>query len=541
VQRVYVIYHITINYLLDIFFNTENNKQMNIGSLLPRHARYRSKHLAFVIGEERLNFCELNIRVNRLANALLAAGILKGQKMATVLPNCEELMLLYWAAAKTGIVIVPGSPLLQASGLTTLLRDSDTEIVFADASFAETLQSIKKDLPAIQNMNWILVGDGKRHSSGLTVSGFKSYADFISGAEETEPPDAKIVDGDIYNIMYSSGTTGAPKGIIHTHYVRANYCTHFASAWRMSPESIVLHAGAIVFNGAMLDLMPWMYLGATYILHHSFDAGAVLKTIEEEKVTHIVMVPTQIMALLNHPEFMPEKLGSLEMLQNVGAPLLLEYKHKLNEELPGIFYELYGVTEGFFSVLDRDDALRKVGSVGSAPSFFDIRILRENGEECEPDEVGEICGRGPMMMPGYYKRPDLTKKTIVDGWLHSGDLGFIDEDGFLFLVDRVKDMIISGGVNVYPKDIEEVIIQHPAVSEVAIFGIPDEKWGEIPIAAVIFHKEQNVVEEDLKTWINQRVDAKFQRVADVQVLEDFPRNIAGKTLKREMREIYVNN
>jgi acyl-CoA synthetase (AMP-forming)/AMP-acid ligase II len=309
----------------------------------------------------------------------------------------------------------------------------------------------------------------------------------------------------------------------------------------MSPESIVLHAGAIVFNGAMLDLMPWMYLGATYILHHSFDVGAVLKTIEEEKVTHIVMVPAQIMALLNHPEFMPEKLGSLEMLQNVGAPLLLEYKHKLNEVLPGIFYELYGVTEGFFSVLDRDDALHKVGSVGSVPSFFDIRILRENGEVCDPDEVGEICGRGPMMMPGYYKRPDLTKKTIVDGWLHSGDLGFMDEDGFLFLVDRVKDMIISGGVNVYPKDIEEVIIQHPAVSEVAVFGIPHEKWGEIPIAAVIFHKEQNVVEEDLKTWINQRVDAKFQRVADVQVLEDFPRNIAGKTLKREMREIFVNN
>ena len=176
---------------------------MNIGSLLPRHARYRPKHLAFVIGEERLNFRELNNRVNRLANALLAAGILKGQKMATVLPNCEELMLLYWAAAKTGIVIVPGSPLLQASGLTTLLRDSDTEIVFADASFAETLQSIKKDLPAIKNMHWILVGNGKRHSSGLTVSGFKSYADFISGAEETEPPDTKIVDGDTC-LLYTS-------------------------------------------------------------------------------------------------------------------------------------------------------------------------------------------------------------------------------------------------------------------------------------------------------------------------------------------------
>jgi acyl-CoA synthetase (AMP-forming)/AMP-acid ligase II len=340
--------------------------------------------------------------------------------------------------------------------------------------------------------------------------------------------------------MYSSGTTGAPKGIVHTHYVRANYCTHFASAWRMTPESIVLHAGAIVFNGAMLDLMPWMFLGATYILHHYFDAGAVLAAVEKEKVTHMVMVPAQITALLNHPDFDAEKLRSLEMLQNVGAPLLLEYKHKLNEILPGIFYELYGVTEGFFSHLDRDDALRKVGSVGAAPPFIDIKVLRENGEECKAGEVGEICGRGPMMMSGYYKQPELTKKTIVKGWLHSGDLGYLDEDGFLFLVDRVKDMIISGGVNVFPKDIEEVIIQHPAVAEVSVFGVPDKKWGETPIAAIIFHHAQKLSQDELIKWTNERVDAKFQRIAAVVIYDSFPRNVAGKTLKREMRDSYIN-
>ena len=507
---------------------------MNIGSLLPRHARYRPEHLAFVVGKERLNFLELNSRVNRLSNALLDSGIRKGQKMATVLPNCEELMLLYWAAAKTGIVIVPGSPLLQASGLATLLRDSDTEVVFADAEFAETLNNIKNELPAIQNEHWVILGESKINS------GFKKYSDFIAEASTDEPPDAQLCDDDVYNIMYSSGTTGAPKGIVHTHYVRANYCTHFASAWRMTPESIVLHAGAIVFNGAMLDLMPWMFLGATYILHHYFDAGAVLAAVEKEKVTHMVMVPAQITALLNHPDFDAEKLRSLEMLQNVGAPLLLEYKHKLNEILPGIFYELYGVTEGFFSHLDRDDALRKVGSVGAAPPFIDIKVLRENGEECKAGEVGEICGRGPMMMSGYYKQPELTKKTIVNGWLHSGDLGYLDEDGFLFLVDRVKDMIISGGVNVFPKDIEEVIIQHPAVAEVSVFGVPDKKWGETPIAAIIFHHAQKLSQDELIKWTNERVDAKFQRIAAVVIYDSFPRNVAGKTLKREMRDSYIN-
>jgi len=507
---------------------------MNIGSLLPRHARYRPEHLAFIVGKERLNFLELNSRVNRLSNALLDSGIRKGQKMATVLPNCEELMLLYWAAAKTGIVIVPGSPLLQTSGLATLLRDSDTEVVFADAEFAETLNNIKNELPAIQDEHWILLGESKINS------GFKKYSDFIAEASKDEPPDAQLCDDDVYNIMYSSGTTGAPKGIVHTHYVRANYCTHFASAWRMTPESIVLHAGAIVFNGAMLDLMPWMFLGATYILHHYFDAGAVLAAVEKEKVTHMVMVPAQITALLNHPDFDAEKLRSLEMLQNVGAPLLLEYKHKLNEILPGIFYELYGVTEGFFSHLDRDDALRKVGSVGAAPPFIDIKVLRENGEECKAGEVGEICGRGPMMMSGYYKQPELTKKTIVKGWLHSGDLGYLDEDGFLFLVDRVKDMIISGGVNVFPKDIEEVIIQHPAVAEVSVFGVPDKKWGETPIAAIIFHHAQKLSQDELIKWTNERVDAKFQRIAAVVIYDSFPRNVAGKTLKREMRDSYIN-
>ena len=281
-------------------------------------------------------------------------------------------------------------------------------------------------------------------------------------------------------------------------------------------------------------------LGVTYILHHYFDAGAVLATVEKEKVTHMVMVPAQITALLNHPDFKPEKLRSLEMLQNVGAPLLLEYKHKINEVLPGIFYELYGVTEGFFSLLDRDDALRKVGSVGAAPPFIDIKILRKNGDTCTAGEIGEICGRGPMMMSGYYKQPELTNKTIVKGWLHSGDLGYLDEDGFLFLVDRVKDMIISGGVNVFPKDIEEVIIQHPAVAEVSVFGVPDKKWGEIPIAAIIFHHTQNISQNELITWTNDRVNAKFQRISAVQIYDSFPCNVAGKTLKREMRESYIN-
>lgn len=506
---------------------------MNIGTLLPRHARYRPEHLALVVGEHRLSYRALNAYVNKLANALLANGVSKGQAMATVLPNGLPLMAAYLAAAKTGIVIVPCSTLLQAGGLITLLRDSDAVLVLADAAFADMLADARNELPRLHNGNVLLVG-----SERAAHFGQQPYETWLSTASDAEPPDAGLDDADVYNIMYSSGTTGAPKGIVHTHCVRAMYCSLFASAWRMTPESVVLHAGAIVFNGAMLDMMPWLFVGGTYILHQAFDPETVIRDIEAEHVTHIIMVPSQIIAMLNSAAFDPHALATLEMIQNVGAPLHLEHKRRLNDVLPGLFYELYGLTEGFVTVLDKTDAVRKAGSVGAPPPFFEIRILDPDGKVCAPGEVGEICGRGPILMAGYYKRPELTRAAIVDGWLHTGDAGYLDEDGFLFLVDRMKDMMISGGVNVYPKDIEEIIVQHPAVSEVAVFGVAHKTWGETPVAAVILRKGAFVEVAQLMEWTNRRVQAKFQRISDVVIVDAFPRNVAGKTLKHELRERY---
>ena len=503
---------------------------MNIGALLSRHARYRPDHLAVVFGDDRLTFRQLDARVNRLSNALLTAGVVKGDKVATVLPNCLEQLEVYWAAAKTGLVVVPMSPLLQEAGLLSLLDNSDSVLVISTCAFAETLERIRPKLPAIRAARWLLT-DGTR-------PGFEAYTALVTSASDAAPPETGITGSDPYNIIYSSGTTGEPKGIVHTHDVRAGYCTLFASAFRMTPESVCLHAGSIVFNGAFLDLMPAMYLGCTYVLHPTFDAERVIEEVERSRVTHMVMVPSQIIALLNSPAFEPERLRSLEMIQSVGAPLHLEHKLRLNEVLPGRFYELYGLTEGFMTVLDRQDAVRKAGSVGTPIAFYEMRILDEDGREVPAGQVGEICGRGPLMMAGYYKRPDLTAKAIIGGWLHSGDLGYVDEDGYLFLVDRKKDMIISGGVNVYPRDIEEVVVQHPAVVEGAVFGVHDPRWGETPVAAVILRKTGCVSAHELREWINARVGAKYQRVSDVMVVETFPRNVAGKTLKRVLRDQY---
>jgi acyl-CoA synthetase (AMP-forming)/AMP-acid ligase II len=284
--------------------------------------------------------------------------------------------------------------------------------------------------------------------------------------------------------------------------------------------------------------MPTVFVGATYILLPRFDPVTYIEKVEQEKVTHVILVPAQIIALLNAPNFSVEALKSLEMIQSLGAPLLKEHKDELNRRLPGRFYELYGLTEGFMTVLDKNDYAAKPDSVGVPQPFFEIRIMNENGQEVPAGEVGEICGRGPMLMPGYYKRPDLTAEAIKDGWMHSGDMGYVDEDGFLYLVDRMKDMIISGGVNVYPRDIEEIVVQHPAVQEAAVFGIPHEKWGETSLAAVVLCQPGAIKPDELKAWINERVSAKFQRVYGVVILEDFPRNVAGKTLKRVMRESY---
>lgn len=504
---------------------------MNLGSLFTRHARYRPTHTAVVFEDKRLNFYDFNRHINRLANAMLRLGIKKGSKVATVLPNCLDLLEIYWASAKIGAVVVPMSTLLMEGALRSLLKDADTEMVITNLAFSKMVHAIGSELPKLRSGCSLLV-------DSTLVDGFQNVQVLKDAAPESEPEVSEITAQDPFNIMYSSGTTGLPKGIVHTHGIRIAYGTSFSAAFRIAPESVTMHAGAIVFNGAFVDLMPTVFQGATYILMAQFDPVAYIDTIQKEKVTHVMMVPAQIVAMLNAPNFDPQKLSSLEMILALGAPLHLEYKEKLNRMLPGCFYELYGLTEGFVTVLDKLDYPRKPASVGIPLPLFEMKIIDESGTELPPGQVGEICGKGPILMPGYYKRSDLTQAAITDGWLHSGDLGYVDEDGFLYLVDRKKDMIISGGVNVYPKDIEEIIVQHPDVKEAAVFGIPDEKWGEVPFAAVTLVPSGSVLEPDLKAWINSRVGAKFQRVFDVQILSDFPRNVAGKTLKRELREIY---
>jgi acyl-CoA synthetase (AMP-forming)/AMP-acid ligase II len=492
---------------------------LQLATLIRHHARYRPEHPAVVFENTRLTWREFAARVARCANTLRDLGAGKGDKVATVLGNCAELLEVYWAAPSIGAVLVPLSPLLTAAGLESLLRDADAAIVVTQRSLLAAVA------PAAA-------------ACGARVLAIEEeYAALVAKAPEALEA-AGVGPDDLFNVMYTSGTTGLPKGIMHTHFVRSMYALLFAAAWRMTPESRVLHTGAIVFNGAFVTLMPVFYLGGTYVLERQFAAEAMLAAIERERITHIMVVPSQVIALLASPRFDPARLQSLEMILSLGAPLLAEQKEKLNRLLPGRVYELYGLTEGFVTVLDREDAVRKSGSVGVPTQYQSMRIVAEDGAECAPREIGEICGRGPLLMTGYYKRPDLTAQALRGGWLHSGDMGYVDEEGYLYLVDRKKDMIDSGGVKVYPKDLEEIAARHPAVLEVAVFGVPHEKWGETPLAAVVLRGGAKADAGELREWINARVAARYQRLSEVVLMKEFPRSAAGKVLKREMREPY---
>ncbi len=510
-----------------------------IHTLLTRQALYQPHKLAIIFEDHRLTYKQFNARVNRLANALHAEGIKKGDKVATILPNCLELLEIYWAVAKIGAVVVPLSPMLRGTGLSRLINDSDAAIIFTNKAFTEHLDKVREELTApTSSRGQAILPNHFILTDSANVAGYRYYHALTEAAGEDEPRVTAVSPNDPYNIIYSSGTTGLPKGIVHTHAIRYAYCTSFGLAYRITPESVILHTGSLVFNGAFLTMMPAFFLGDTFILHKQFDPAAMIETVATEKVTHTMMVPSQIIGMMHAPTFDATKMQSLEMICSVGAPLHLEHKQELDNHLPGRFYELYGLTEGFVTILDKNDFPQKPGSVGTPPPGFEMRIVNVNDEDCAPNEVGEIVGRGPITMPGYYKRPDLTAVAIRNGWLFSGDLGYVDEDGFLYLVDRQKDMIISGGVNVYPRDIEEILVQHPAVRETAVFGIPDSKWGETPAAAVILHEPGSLTALELRQWVNERVEARFQKVREIIIMTDFPRSVAGKTLKRVMRDPY---
>jgi long-chain acyl-CoA synthetase len=315
---------------------------LELATLISHHARYRPDATAVVFEGERLSYRQFWARVARVGNMLRALGLGRGDNIATVAANSLELLETYWAVPTIGATLIPLSPLLLHTGLASLLHGSDARCLITQSSMLPVLREIREQLPP-----HALLIDG-------SARGFGDYRALAAAQSETLVP-AEATPEELFNIMFTSGTTGLPKGIMHTHFVRSMYCTLMGAALRMTPESRTLHTGAIVFNGAFITMMPTFHLGGTYVLHRQFDPEETIAAIERERATHIVLVPAQIVALLGAPRFDPKRLASLECVLSLGAPLLQQYKDHLNAVLPGRFYELYGVTEGFITILDRND------------------------------------------------------------------------------------------------------------------------------------------------------------------------------------------
>lgn len=503
----------------------------NISFAVCSHAKFRGRRTGFVIGGRRVRWIDFEARVAKVANALIEAGLQKGNRVSLISANCEQGLEITYGVIRAGGVLAPLSTLLNPEILAKLVEDSSSRFVFATTPHESLV------LPITDRLS-----DCGRIAVDFEAEGWTGYGDFIAGASETTPF-VKTVDQDECVVIYSSGTTGVPKGIVHTQQTRFDMTQGMGVEFRIHSGSTVVISTPLFSNATWATLLPSVASGGLTVVLETFDPEEFLRVVEEEKASHIFLVPTQYQAVLDHPAFASADVSSLEVMISMGSTMPLPLKHRILDEMgPGLM-ELYGLTEGLGTILKPEDVVAKTGSVGPPIAGTDIRIVDNYGNEVPTGEAGEIVGMSGGMMQGYLNRPEATEEVVWftehgEAYLRSGDIGRFDEDGFLYILDRKKDMIVSGGVNVFASDIEEVLIQHPDVYETAVIAVPDPKWIETPLALVRATPDSEPDPEEIKAWLNERV-AKVQRVSGVVLREEeFPRNALGKVLKRQLREPY---
>ncbi len=507
---------------------------LSVSDLLSTHAKFRSGRTAFVCGQRRVTWAEFDRRVSKVANTLLDKGLRKGDKVALLSLSSIEALEILFGTMRAGGVIVPISALLQPEMIATVIEDSGSKFLFVASQLQALATPMLGSLPSIP--------DGHRIAIHFEEEAYQAYEAFIAAAAETEPP-VTLLSEDECNIIYSSGTTGVPKGIVITHQARSLIALAAAVEYRIHSASTSLITTPPFTNATWVILLPSVAAGAVTVLLPSFSAEGFLAAVQKEKASHTLMVPTQYHVVLESPEFAGSDLSSLRIMISVGAMLPLQLKRRILDKMgPGLL-EIYGLTEGVGTTLKPEDVQEKTGSVGTPIGSTDMRIIDDEGKELPVGEVGEIIGYSPIMMKGYLNRPEATAEIIWRDergrtYIRTGDMGRFDEDGFLYIMDRKRDMIVSGGLNVFASDIEEVFLQHPEVLDVAVIAVPHEKWGETPLALVRPREGATATGDDLKEWANSRL-AKHQRVSAVELrAEDFPRNALGKVLKRELRQTY---
>jgi len=505
--------------------------QNNIGLWLTKRAFLNPGREAYVDGNagHRLTFDELNRSCNRIANAFLAAGVRKGERVGLLLMNSIEFMEAYFALGKIGAVVVPLNWRLVPDELEFILKDSGTERLIFGEEFLDTVAELHSRGDKSDIRQWLQVEDAE------DVADFAESYQALRDAAGDDEPKLRASDDDMLYIMYTSGTTGLPKGVVHTHNTSMWGAVTIAATTYMREAERYLAPLPMFHVGALTPLTVNVYRGATSIVMRSFDPTSAWELIEREKVTIGLAVPAMLNFMLQVPDFERFDRSSWRWCWSGAAPVP-ESMIAAYAELGVEIHQVYGLTEscGPACLLDAENALKKIGSCGKAFFHTDIRVVNADGSDCGPNEGGEVLVRGPHVMLEYWNRPDATAEAIVDGWLHTGDIARIDEEGFVYIQDRIKDMIISGGENVYPAEIENLLQTHPQITEAAVIGQDSEKWGESPFAIVV-RSDEALTEADVLEYCSGRL-ARFKQPQAVTFIEEIPRNPSGKILKFILRE-----
>lgn len=485
-----------------------------VPDLIAIHSRDRGNDRALVQGDETVTYRMLDALIRRIAAGLQRDDVPQRSAVAIVSSNSIPAALVYLGALRAGCIAAPIAPSSTPDQIASMIVDCGALVVFVDADTAARLPRLPAKVVVLNELETWLPEEGA-----------------------VEAP-VTILPDDPFNIIYSSGTTGTPKGIVHTHAMRWTQIQNFSTT--VPENAVTMIATPLYSNTTLVSFLPTLSYGATAVLMGKFDAREFLEMSERERATHAMLVPVQYQRIMAVPEFDRYDLSSYMLKSCTSAPFPAELKADVVKRWPGMLVEIYGMTEGGGTCILMANAFpHKLHTVGMPAPGNDIRLIDENGQEVAPGEIGEVVGRSTVMMAGYHGRPEATSAASwldADGnrYMRHGDLGRFDEDGFLTLLGRTKDMIISGGFNVYPPDIEAVALQHPGVAECAVVGVPSAKWGETPFAFYV-PRGEGVEPAELVAWVNSKV-GKTQRLTGARAINELPRSAIGKVLKRELRD-----
>jgi len=499
--------------------------------ILALHGKWRAAQPAALCGDEALDWAAFCAANHRFAHGLLARGIAPGDRVGVCMGNGLPMLQALFGTMAAGAVSVPLNLSVNDDAIVAMLRDAQVRVLVVTPDQRGRLEALRARLRE-DVVLWLTCGE--------TAPGWDSIDDLCTGQPATLPaidldPDAPL------NIIYSSGTTGLPKGILHTHRGRRDWAYDLAIALRYHGAARTLLTIGLYSNISWVAMLTTLLAGGTLVVHERFDAAAVLDAVEREGITHTAMVPIQFQRVIAEQRERPRDLSGMHAMMSCGSPLREGLKRDIFAAFPCGIVELYGLTEGIITTLEPEDAQGRWDSVGRPLIGTDIAIIGDDDRPCASGEAGEIVSRGRITMPGYWNRPEANAEARYvddkgDVWLRSGDVGYIDGEGFLYIVDRKKDMILSGGQNIYPQDIEALLVTHPAIEDAGIIAAPSERWGETPLALVV-PAQPGIDAGELLAWANGEL-GRQQRLADLLLVDELPRNPNGKMLKRELRERY---